>query len=150
MLILVTDRVSYVTRGPPSSYPQLGFSLSFLDPKAGLLATQQVSPRHNDKSTRVMIECGTMYEAVRPFLESLQSLDPGRVPMSRYLVGDKQETDIRQPEYSIKPGFRWNLRTLLGEAAKADGVSCSMNPNDRSDVRRARKELKERGKLDPR
>jgi len=150
MLIIVTDRVSYMTRGTHSSYPQLGFSLSFLDPKAGLLAAQHVSPRQSDKSTRVMIECGTMYEAVRPFLESLQGLDPGRVPMSRYLVGGKQETDIRLPEYTTKPGFRWNLQSLLGDAAKADGVPCSMNPNDRSAVTNAGKELKEEGKLDPR
>jgi hypothetical protein len=91
-----------------------------------------------------------MYESVRPFLQSLQTLDPSRYPMSRYLIGGKQDTRVRPPEYSLKPGFKWNLGSLLSDRARAEGGQCVMNPNDGAIVQRARKDLKENGKLDAR
>lgn len=88
-----------------------------------------------------------MYESIRPFLESLKSTDPHRLPMAKYLVAGDQANNVAIPEYSVKPGFKWDLGSLL---ASNSGGGLTMSPTNEVSVTKAREELKKHGKLDPR
>lgn len=122
--------------------------ISFLDPARGLLAAQEVGPRKLSAATRILIECPVMYESIRPFLESLKPTNPHRLPISKYLIAAEQASEVALPEYSIKPGFKWDLRSLLDE--KAGLSELLMSPGVDESVVRARTLLKRHGKLDAR
>ena len=147
-LIIVSDEIKYIPRHGGAAHPALRLSLSFLDPKDGLRAAQRTSPQRQGRTQRSLLECPTMYEAVRPFLEGLQNADPTQYPMARYLRGENPSTDIALPEYTMAPNFKWDLSVLLKDDASIS--KCEMSAANRLSVKDARLQLRSHGKLDPR
>lgn len=143
-----SDKIGFIDRQDRPDRPLLEFGLSFLDPNRGIQMAQQVTPRSDTAVTRLIIECPVMYESIRPFLESLKGTDPHRLPMSRYLITEQQQNEVALPGYSVKPGFKWDLSSLLSEKAQTGEVG--MAPMSASSVSAARTTLKQHGKLDPR
>lgn len=142
------DEIGYKTSPDDPTRLQLVFGISFIDPEEGLRQALRVRGRLDaDSVNAVMLECPTMYEATRPFLQSLQVADPHRLPMARYLkVGGG--TTLSLPEYAIKPGFTWDMKVLLKDDAKKRTLSiCPTKP---CSVEEGRRRLKKYGKLDQR
>ena len=147
-LITVADEIKYIPRRGGAAHPALRLSLSFLDPKEGLRAAQRINPQRQGQAQRILLECPTMYEAARPFLEGLQNADPTQYPMARYLRGGNPSTEILWPEYTLAPNFKWDLSVLLKDGASIS--KCEMSVANRLSVKEARLQLRAHGKLDPR
>ncbi len=93
--------------------------------------------------TRLLIEAPVLYEAVRPFLEALQT-DSTCVPFSEYLVSHNDPPSITPPRYATDPRFRWNLSPLL-----RDGQKFQLDAKDPESILNARQILCEESTLDP-
>lgn len=93
--------------------------------------------------TRLLIEAPVLYEAVRPFLEALQS-DSTCIPFSEYLVSHNDVPNITPPHYATAPPFRWDLSPLL-----KDGQNFHLDAKDPVSVLEARQILCEESSLDP-
>ena len=93
--------------------------------------------------TRLLIEAPVVYEAVRPFLEALQT-DSTCIPFSEYLVSPNDVPSITPPCYAIAPRFRWNLSPLL-----RDGQDFHLDAKDSESISDARQILCEESTLDP-
>lgn len=99
---------------------------------------------------RVLLESPVLYEAVRPFLEAIQQIDPVTLPLAEYIRhGSLENRAIGLPEYARRPDFTWNLKTLL-DPAQEEVVECIMDPANPSSVEAARQVLHAHGKLDKR
>ena len=93
--------------------------------------------------TRLLIEAPVVYEAVRPFLEALQS-DSTCIPFSGYLVSPNDVPSITPPCYATAPRFRWNLSPLL-----RDGQDFHLDAKDPESISDTRQNLREKSTLDP-
>jgi hypothetical protein len=93
--------------------------------------------------TRLLIEAPVLYEAVRPFLEALQT-DSTCIPFSEYLVSHSEVPSITPPSYATAPDFRWNLSPLL-----RDGQDFRLDAKDSASISDARQILCEESTLDP-
>ena len=93
--------------------------------------------------TRLLIEAPVVYEAVRPFLEALQT-DSTCVPFSEYLVSHNEVPSITPPRYATAPDFRWNLSPLL-----RDDQGFRLDAKDSASISEARQILCEESNLDP-
>ena len=93
--------------------------------------------------TRLLIEAPVVYEAVRPFLEALQT-DSTCVPFSEYLVSHNEVPSITPPRYATAPDFRWNLSPLL-----RDDQDFRLDAKDSASISEARQILREESTLDP-
>lgn len=125
--------------------------MAFCEPEKGLRAAQGISSSREGALavTRVLVECPTLWEAVRPFLESLRTIKPAILPSARYIKhGAVEKANIDLPAYSSGPSFLWNLASLL-DPSWATGP-CVMDPRSPISVASARAILHTRGKLDKR
>lgn len=93
--------------------------------------------------TRLLIEAPVLYEAVRPFLEALQT-DSTCIPFSEYLVSHNDVPSITPPRYATAPDFRWDLSPLLRE-----GQNFRLDAKDPVSVLEARQILCDESTLDP-
>ena len=121
-----------------------------MDAREGLRAASILQQRkESHQAIQVLLESPVLYESVRPFLQVLQSADPLKVPMARYIThGNLGEAEIALPEYANLPGFMWDLSTLLRD--EEDRNQCFMEPHSDVSIASAREILYERGKLDKR
>jgi hypothetical protein len=89
-----------------------------------------------------------LYESVRPFLKTIQEIEPLRVPLQEYLVhGDLAGRHINLPKYATRDGFTWDLSALL----KPDSLvtTCSFDPRNTLSIACARQVMYDHGNLDP-
>ncbi|KAI5116801.1 hypothetical protein M0805_007013 [Coniferiporia weirii] len=109
--------------------------------------------RSNDKTReeRLLVESTVMFEAIRPFLESLKR-EPETVPFRRYLPhpssASLSNVQIYPPAYSRVPGFAFNLSGLLREEGEAGRDELSFQTTNPGSIAAARKELAEKSRLD--
>ncbi|KIP03942.1 hypothetical protein PHLGIDRAFT_76808 [Phlebiopsis gigantea 11061_1 CR5-6] len=85
--------------------------LKFFDPEVELMAMrrQEVHGR-----TMFLVDNDVMYEASRPFLERLQTIEPTEIPFARYIAhgGVLQDVQVLPPRYATAPQFRFKLSSL--------------------------------------
>ena len=95
----------------------------------------------------VLVDNSVMFEAVRPFLHKLQTIEPTEIPFARYIApgGPLDEVRVLPPKYALAPGFRFRLQ-CLAKPGQTIGDLDVANPNS---VRRARQELVRCSILDP-
>lgn len=104
--------------------------------------------RNRSEQKMLLIRSDIILDTVKPYLNTLQAIEPLDVPFSRYLHlgASLQDAKVAPPEYTRLPGFRWNIGHLfnedIGEASK------SFDPNDESEVSAARILLSKTGVLD--
>ena len=130
----------------------LHFGISYIETEYAFTAASTLRKSQQiEGEVRLLIESPVMWEAVRPFLEALQKIDPIRLPMVDYLRRETVplKTDIGPPAYSLEAGFRWKLGTLLKQPGAAIDA-LTMDPRDVDSVQMARIRLADEGKLDPR
>ena len=129
----------------------LHFGISFIESQHAFDAASALrKTQHAEGEIKILVESPILWEAVRPFLEALQKIDPIRLSMVDYVrQAVPLKTDIGAPAYSLQPGFKWRLGTLLKQPGAAIDAF-TMDPRDEDSIKMARLRLAEEGKLDPR
>ena len=98
---------------------------------------------------KLLIEAPVMYEAVRPFLEALKTVEPTEIPFGEYIVhhpaGHFKNVVVPPPNYARAPGFRFDLSSLFQEG---DDEHLELDATDKASIALCRRELR-RSRLDP-
>lgn len=108
--------------------------------------------RHSNSysDTKLLVESPVMFEAIRPFLQALQT-EPEDIPFSRYLVhqpsAQLETIEIQPPQYARLPDFKFELSSLFDAESRIDHLTLTIS--DRESVQRARSQLRQRSRLDP-
>ncbi|EJD52447.1 P-loop containing nucleoside triphosphate hydrolase protein [Auricularia subglabra TFB-10046 SS5] len=101
---------------------------------------------------KLLLETPVMYESIRPFLEALCK-EPAMMPFARYLVHstDGRLPDITPPAYARRPGFTFDLTSLLKPPAEGQPAHAKvpLNVNDPASVQIVRERMREDSILDP-
>ncbi len=122
----------------------------FFDTKLELRILQELRNNTFQSDTKLLVESPVMFEAIRPFLQALQT-EPEDVPFSRYLVHQPlcqlRTIDLQPPQYTRLPNFKFQLSSLFDKEAEVDDLSLSVT--DQESVQRARTLLREKSRLDP-
>ncbi|KAH8835068.1 hypothetical protein DL96DRAFT_1808988 [Flagelloscypha sp. PMI_526] len=134
----------------------INLRISFFDPEIELdsLRGERIADERDNKyKFGVLIDTSVLFEAVRPFLRTLQNVEPTSVPFGEHIASEsimsfrERGGRIEPPRYARVPRFRFNLRSLFaGNTAGGVTELDAMNPES---VRIARKALRERSRLDP-
>lgn len=102
-----------------------------------------------DASQSLLIESSVMFEAIRPFLESLKR-EPETLPFKNYLAhpisGSLANFPAQPPRYTTIPNYTFQLKSLLDNPGDKDDIKLRTT-DTLSDVA-ARQVLKERSRLD--
>ena len=121
--------------------------ISFFDAEIELMALR-CQPISLDRSTfAVLIDNNIMFEALDPFLRTLQNVEPTSVPFSDLIShsGNLTFMPVGPPRYTRVPQFKYNLQCL---ARPGKNIS-SVHVNNATSVAIARQELIRSSKLDP-
>ncbi|KAH7108419.1 P-loop containing nucleoside triphosphate hydrolase protein [Auriculariales sp. MPI-PUGE-AT-0066] len=108
---------------------------------------RQRTPERNNEQV-LMLEAPVLFESIRPFLEALRS-EPTMFPFDQYLVHGQQPPEMIPPAYSLRPGFRFNLSSLLKPDEHASQGSLTLSVTDPASVVFSREQLQARSFLDP-
>ncbi|KAF7376292.1 hypothetical protein MSAN_00044600 [Mycena sanguinolenta] len=122
----------------------------FFDPAVELRILNIIKNRNSIQTgTKVLVEATVMYEAIRPFLESLRT-EPESLPFGQYLVHRSREflstVNVTPPRYALVPGFTYQLASLFPPEAGIDDLK--LNVADPMSVAHVRAELKASSRLD--
>ena len=123
----------------------------FFDAEVELRILQELRKTQSfNNDTKLLVESPVMFEAIRPFLQALQT-EPEDIPFSSYLVHQPRSQlstiNIQQPQYARLPNFKFELSCLFDAEAEVDELTLSVA--DRESVEHARTQLRERSRLDP-
>ncbi|KAF5338167.1 hypothetical protein D9758_014721 [Tetrapyrgos nigripes] len=132
-----------------SSASRLELKVVFFDDSVQMRVLQSLR-QHSGGGRKVLIEAPVMFEAIRPFLEALRR-EPESIPFGKYLIHQPARAlalqGVDPPQYATAPGFSFQLESLFREEAGVTGLELSVTDPDSVEV--ARRELKERSRLDP-
>ena len=124
----------------------------FFDAEVELRILQELRKTRSssNRDTKLLVESPVMFEAIRPFLEALQT-EPEDIPFSSCLVHQPYRQlstiNIQQPQYARLPNFKFDLSCLFDAEAEVDELSLFVT--DRESVEHARIQLREKSRLDP-
>lgn len=119
----------------------------FFDPEVELMAMR----RHNVPGrTMFLIDNDIMYEATRPFLERLQTIEPTEIPFARYIAhgGSLQDVQVLPPKYATAPRFRFKLSSLARKGVDKTLLH-DLDISQPGAIQLARTQLLEYSELDP-
>ncbi|KAK4701638.1 hypothetical protein P7C70_g4592, partial [Phenoliferia sp. Uapishka_3] len=147
-----------VVNGEPTSAPgddREVVVLAMFDGAVYLQAIQELAARHtseiNVHDQMVFFEVpGFILDTLRPFLQSLQTLEPETIPFAKYLAavpGPTAPSKIDPPLFSRRPGFKYNLSSLLRNNEQVE--SLFLDVLDADSIADTRDILKTFSKLDP-
>lgn len=114
--------------------------VSFFDAEIELKALRNDAlhdpPKHK---YAFLIDNSVLFESARPFLETLQSVEPMSIPFGDYIAreGSLVGVEVPPPRYSCAPGFRFNLSCLMNEGMNVQ----SLNTQDANSIAQVRQEL---------
>ncbi|CCM04279.1 uncharacterized protein FIBRA_06450 [Fibroporia radiculosa] len=126
--------------------------MSFFDAEIEFMALRRERISVDDSTFAFLIDNSVMYEAVRHFLQKLQTTEPTEIPFSRYIShsGLLENIELRPPQYATAPRFEFNLNCLnAGRELGRAGRIQPLNINRAGAVDIARRELLELSTLDP-
>lgn len=128
--------------------------ISFFDSAVYLQAIRQLSAQHTSNAhgqSMIFFEVqGFILDTLRPFLESLQRLEPSGIPFAKYLSavpGPTAPTRIDPPLFARHPNFKYDLAPLLREDERAGRLL--LDVLDADSTADARALLSTSSKLDP-
>ncbi|KAH8793683.1 hypothetical protein DL96DRAFT_1740527, partial [Flagelloscypha sp. PMI_526] len=109
--------------------------------------------RENKYKFGVLIDSSVLFESIRPFLRTLQNVEPTTIPFGEHIASEsivsfrERGGRIDPPLYARVPHFRFNLRSLFpGNAPRIVSELDATNPVS---VRLARVALRKHSRLDP-
>jgi hypothetical protein len=147
---IVSSSSTELKESAQSNANRIGIRVSFFDAEIELRIVRELQqPRKPSHQTRLLLEAPVLYEAIRPFLTALQT-EPEMLPFADYLRHHGPEylsrLPITPPLYAQRPGFSFELKSLLREPPSMD--SLRLDANDPQSVTRARQELIKSSRLD--
>jgi len=160
VLIVVSDRTARAYLGVIASFGKsiaesskydkgrIQLRVSFFESEVELMALRGERLNFNKDRFAVLVDNGVMFEAVRPFLQKLQTTEPTEIPFSRYIAagGSLEAVDILPPKYARAPDFKFNLQCLAKPGAT---LTTKLDVLNTLAVARARDQLKKYSVLDP-
>lgn len=118
----------------------------FFDPEIELQALRGERISVDQNTFGILIDNNVMFESVRPFLKTLNSIEPTAIPFKRYIATNGLgNVQVSPPKYTTAPSFAYNLESL---ARKGEYIH-PLRVLDPASVVRARLQLKEHSNLDP-
>lgn len=138
-----------IAESSKASKDNVQVQISFFDPEVELMALR----RHKMKTSTsyaFLVDNSVMYEASRPFLERMKSIEPTEIPFSRYIAhnGPLRDVQLQSPRYALHPRFSFKLSCLAKSPAYARHIH-DLNISRPGAVAAARRELLQYGRLDP-
>src|SRR6266404_3876179 len=121
--------------------------LSFFDAEIELMALRR-HPISVDNSTfAILIDNKIMFEALHPFLRTLQTVEPTSIPFSDYIScsGNLASMRIGPPRYARAPQFKYNLQCL----ARRGETIPDLDVNNAASQLLVRRRLTSSSQLDP-
>ncbi|KAL0062664.1 hypothetical protein AAF712_010501 [Marasmius tenuissimus] len=125
---------------------QIEIRVRFFDPEVELKALRRDKTKPDHSSHSLLIDNNIMFEAIRPFLETLQTAEPTSIPFYRYISqhSELEAVQIHPPRYALSPRFGFQLECL----SKDGEYIHPLNANDPASIIRARRQLRELSYLD--
>ncbi len=124
--------------------------VKFFDPDVELGALRQEKITVDEHRFAFLVDNNIMYESIRPFLETLRSVEPTSIPFSNYICGDTLGGGgVGPPKYSRQPSFQYNLECLSKDRIGDSEYIHPLVTTDPLSIRRARVQLKSSSLLDP-
>ncbi|KAJ3886388.1 hypothetical protein GG344DRAFT_69709 [Lentinula edodes] len=114
--------------------------VSFIEPQVELMALRRDKATVNASQFAILIDNSIMFESVRPFLDTLQSVEPTSIPFTNYLSQSRNldRMQLHPPKFAMSPRFMFHLDCL---ARPGEDIH-PLKPTDEASIRRARSELK--------
>ncbi len=123
--------------------------VSFFDPEVELVALEgkRISPVDDQYKFALLFDNNVMYESMRPFLQTLQTIEPTSIPFADFIASEESLVNVPVPPplYALVPGFRFHLTSLLPPGAGP----LFLDVQDPTSVALARRELERSSSLDP-
>ncbi|KAG6850946.1 hypothetical protein H0H93_005815 [Arthromyces matolae] len=147
---IVASSTKELTDSAQDSKDRVSARVVFFDSEIEIRILNVIKNRHlhNDK-TVILVESPVMFEAIRPFLDTLQLVEPETIPFGQYLVhrpfGHFSTSVVLPPLYARAPGFAYQLAPLFSPEAGIDDLKLYVN--DPESIAHARHELR-RSRLD--
>ncbi|PCH39561.1 nucleoside triphosphate hydrolase protein [Wolfiporia cocos MD-104 SS10] len=128
---------------------QIQVRVSFFDAEVELMALRRERTTGDASTFTILIDDNVMFEAARPFLERLQTIEPTEIPFARYLAhnGALEGVQLRPPLYATAPGFKYKLECLEKPGHRGRIQSLNINLPGAADA--ARRQLLQSSTLDP-
>jgi hypothetical protein len=101
----------------------------------------------NPSTYAVLLDNSIMFEAIQPFLRSLQEVEPTSIPFANTIShsGSLESLEVVTPRYARVPWFRYNLQCLARFGLNIP----SLDVKDEAAVALARQHLVRSSDLDP-
>ncbi|KDQ62856.1 hypothetical protein JAAARDRAFT_202408 [Jaapia argillacea MUCL 33604] len=158
-LVLVRNKSAKIFLGTVMSFGQdiadsskvdakrIQIRVLFFDAEVEMLALRPQQTSKDPSNFALLVDNNVMFESVRPFLETLKTVEPTSIPFSRYICGGSrlEAIEISPPKYAMSRQFRFNLQCL----AKPGEVINPLDVSNVAGVVRAREELRRSSQLDP-
>lgn len=136
-----------IAESAKASQDKIQIQVSFFDPEVEFMALRS-GQAPIDSTRTVLLDNSVMYEASRPFLDRLQTVEPTEIPFARYIARHDSVADVQllPPKYATAPGFSFKLRSLAkSRQHQIDNLDISQPMA----VARARRQLADGSTLDP-
>jgi hypothetical protein len=148
---IIASSSKELTSSVRSNPDHIELRIVFFDAEIELRILQDLRNNKTQADTILLVESPVMFEAIRPFLQALQT-EPEDIPFSGYLAhqpsGKLSTVEIQPPHYACLPGnFKFQLSSLFDAAAGVDDLTLSVT--DRDSVQYVRTQLREKSRLDP-
>ena len=111
------------------------------------MALRRQSITINSSTYAVLLDNSIMFEAIQPFLRTLQEVEPTSIPFANTIShsGSLDSLQVEPPRYARVPWFRYNLQCLARPGLNIP----NLNANDATSVALARQHLVRSSELDP-
>jgi hypothetical protein len=121
--------------------------ISFFDAEIELMALRRQLITINSSTYAVLLDNSIMFEAIQPFLRTLQEVEPTSIPFANAIShsGSLDSLQVEPPRYARVPGFRYNLQCLARPGLNIP----NLDANDATSVALARQHLVRSSALDP-
>ena len=158
-LILISPNQSHVYLGTVvSTGRDIGISakqdaetihlrVSFFDAEVEMMALRRQPISINTSEYAILLDNNIMFEALHPFLKTLQDVEPTSIPFSHIISSSDslESLSVQPPSYARVPGFRFDLQCL---ARSGENVP-SLDASDEMSALIARRQLQASSDLDP-
>ena len=126
---------------------RIQLKVSFFDEEVELAALRGDRMCSRRGRFAVLVDNSVMFDAVRPFLQKLQTVEPTEIPFPRYIsvANSLERVQVQPPKYALAPAFKFRLQCL---ARKGETIA-DMDVRIPGAVERARDQLKRSSVLDP-
>lgn len=120
---------------------------TFFDPQVEIEALKKEKITIDMSTFAILIDNGVMFESIRPFLQTLSTIDSTSIPFSRYICAQAplDDTEVHPPRYSTAPGFRFRLQSV----AKPGQTIDPLDVYSPTSIAHARAQLQQFSILDP-